>query len=94
MEKYFPAEKIVKTGNPVRNDILDISGKTRRSHELFSAWIRTKTLLAIGGSLGARTINESIHLGLDKIVRKDMQVIWQTEQILRRKIPATCRTTR
>jgi|SRR5688572_14861135 UDP-N-acetylglucosamine--N-acetylmuramyl-(pentapeptide) pyrophosphoryl-undecaprenol N-acetylglucosamine transferase len=78
MEKYFPAKKIVITGNPVRKDILNIESKRDQAlaHFVFSP--KVKTLLIIGGSLGARTINESILHGMEKILAANIQVIWQT----------------
>jgi UDP-N-acetylglucosamine--N-acetylmuramyl-(pentapeptide) pyrophosphoryl-undecaprenol N-acetylglucosamine transferase len=77
MEKYFPADKIVLTGNPVRKDILvDISHQEAFDH--FRMKPTFKTLLVIGGSLGARTINQSIAAGIDKFIENGIQVIWQT----------------
>jgi len=78
LENYFPAEKLVVTGNPVRKDILDISGKKEEAAKFFKLDPNKKTILVIGGSLGARTINESIDEGFDKIIRKNVQLIWQT----------------
>ncbi len=78
MDKYFPKEKIVFTGNPVRKDILSVDAKREQSlvHFGFDASIRT--LLIVGGSLGARTINESMLAGFDKLMDARIQVIWQT----------------
>lgn len=78
MEKFFPAEKITITGNPVRKDILDLEGKRKEAFSFFNLGENRKTLLIIGGSLGARTINESISLNLGKIAGENIQVIWQT----------------
>lgn len=78
MAKYFPKEKIVLTGNPVRKDILTINEKRDRAHVHFGFADHTKTLLVIGGSLGARTINESILDGMEKLIAAQIQVIWQT----------------
>jgi len=78
MEKYFPKEKIVFTGNPVRKDILTTELKREKALGHFGFDGNTKTLLIIGGSLGARTINESILAGMDKIVDANIQMIWQT----------------
>jgi UDP-N-acetylglucosamine--N-acetylmuramyl-(pentapeptide) pyrophosphoryl-undecaprenol N-acetylglucosamine transferase len=78
MEKFFPAEKITITGNPVRKDILDLEGKRKEALSFFNLREDQKTLLIIGGSLGARTINESIKLSLEKIAGENIQVIWQT----------------
>ncbi len=78
MEKYFPKEKIVLTGNPVRKDILSIDSKREKARTHFGFDLQTKTLLVIGGSLGARTINESILMGVEKLIDAGVQVIWQT----------------
>ncbi len=78
MEKYFPKEKIVLTGNPVRKDILVISDKRDKALMRFGFDARNKTLLIIGGSLGARTINESVLAGIEKLIDAQVQVIWQT----------------
>ncbi|MEO5975659.1 MAG: undecaprenyldiphospho-muramoylpentapeptide beta-N-acetylglucosaminyltransferase [Chryseolinea sp.] len=78
MDKYFPKDKIVLTGNPVRKDILTISSKRRRALDHFGFDGNVKTLLVVGGSLGARTINESVIKGMDKLVDSKIQVIWQT----------------
>ncbi|MFN8167108.1 MAG: undecaprenyldiphospho-muramoylpentapeptide beta-N-acetylglucosaminyltransferase [Bacteroidia bacterium] len=78
MEKYFPKEKIVLTGNPVRENMVDISGKREEAMKFFELRSDRKTVLVIGGSLGARTINESIGNGLKEFAGKDIQLIWQT----------------
>lgn len=78
MEKYFPKEKIIFTGNPVRQDILNLQGKHPRAMEFFGLSAEKKTLLVIGGSLGARTINQSMSAGIKEIVSAGYQVIWQT----------------
>jgi UDP-N-acetylmuramate--alanine ligase len=81
MERYFPASKMVLTGNPVRTDILDIKGKKEEALKFFNLEASKKTILVIGGSLGARTINESIDAGFDNIIGKDIQLIWQTGKL-------------
>ena len=78
MDKYFSAEKIIFTGNPVRKDILDLRGKREEAAKFFKLDPNKKTILVIGGSLGARTINESLDEGFDKIIYKNIQLIWQT----------------
>ena len=78
MEKYFPKEKIVVTGNPVRKDILDLESKREAALNQYGFNANENTLLILGGSLGARTINESILSGLDKLIDAKVQVIWQT----------------
>lgn len=78
MEKYFPEEKILLTGNPVRQDILNLDGKKERGLEYFGLSADKKIILVIGGSLGARTINESILKCLETFEKNDIQLIWQT----------------
>ncbi len=78
MEKYFPKEKILLTGNPIRQDILSLEGKRDRGLEAFGLSPDKKTILVIGGSLGARTINESIIKCLEAFDKKHIQLIWQT----------------
>ena len=78
MERFFPKHKIINTGNPVRKDILKLRDKSSESMAHFKLNPTKKTLLVVGGSLGARTINESIAFNLDELIRKDVQVIWQT----------------
>jgi UDP-N-acetylglucosamine--N-acetylmuramyl-(pentapeptide) pyrophosphoryl-undecaprenol N-acetylglucosamine transferase len=78
MEKYFPAEKIVMTGNPVRENMVDIAGKREEAMKFFELNPNKKTVLVIGGSLGARTINESIAAGLSELINRNIQLIWQT----------------
>jgi UDP-N-acetylglucosamine--N-acetylmuramyl-(pentapeptide) pyrophosphoryl-undecaprenol N-acetylglucosamine transferase len=78
MDKYFPKGKIVLTGNPVRKDIISTAEKSEKGRMHFGFEQNRKTLLVIGGSLGARTINESILNGIDKLIDAEIQVIWQT----------------
>ncbi len=81
MEKYFPKEKIVKTGNPVRENMVDIKGKRAEAISFFNLDENKKIVLVIGGSLGARTINKSIESGLKRLLEKNIQVIWQTGKL-------------
>ncbi len=76
MERFFPAEKIILTGNPVRQNLEGSNREEALKHFGLSA--DKKTLLIIGGSLGARTINESIIAALPQLAESDIQVIWQT----------------
>lgn len=78
MEKYFPKEKLIVTGNPVRQDILSLEGKRNEAMKFFGLNPEKKTLLVVGGSLGARTINESMTGCLDTLLKNNIQVIWQT----------------
>lgn len=78
MEKFFPADKLIVTGNPVRQDILDVTEKRREALLHFGLTSEKKTILVIGGSLGARTINKSIAAGLEQVAAAGYQLIWQT----------------
>lgn len=78
MEKYFPADKIVKTGNPVRTDIIENDINSSDAKKSFGLKEDQLTVLVIGGSLGARTINESIAGLLPKLKEKGVQLLWQT----------------
>lgn len=78
MEQFFPKEKIIFTGNPVRQDIVDLSNKREKGLEQFGLLADKKVVLVIGGSLGARTINESVEAGLENIVNNNIQLLWQT----------------
>jgi UDP-N-acetylglucosamine--N-acetylmuramyl-(pentapeptide) pyrophosphoryl-undecaprenol N-acetylglucosamine transferase len=78
MEKFFPAERIIFTGNPVRQDIIIEEAKILEGTSFFNLNKNKKTILVIGGSLGARTINESIERSIEKLANLGVQVIWQT----------------
>ncbi len=78
MEKWFPKGKIVLTGNPVRKNLLSFNGKRMEAAAFFGLDPAKPTLLAIGGSLGAFTINESIESGIQQLVDAGYQLIWQT----------------
>jgi len=78
MEKFFPAEKIRITGNPIRKEAVDIENKRFAAAELLSLSPHKKTILLTGGSLGSWTLNKSMYSGLDKILAADVQLIWQT----------------
>jgi UDP-N-acetylglucosamine--N-acetylmuramyl-(pentapeptide) pyrophosphoryl-undecaprenol N-acetylglucosamine transferase len=78
MEKFFPHDRIIKTGNPIRKESVNIDGKHIQALELYKLSSFKKTILVTGGSLGARTLNNSILAGIDKLTAADVQVIWQT----------------
>ncbi len=78
MEKYFPKEKILLTGNPVRQDMVNLIGKRERGLEEFGLKGDKPIVLVVGGSLGARSINESIHGGLQQLADAGIQLLWQT----------------
>jgi len=77
LERFFPKDKIIKTGNPVRQDLLNIESKTLQSKDFFNLKYGKYTLLVLGGSLGARRINELIEKKLDFLNTQNVQVIWQ-----------------
>lgn len=78
MEKFFPAEKIMVTGNPVRNAISDRAVTKSEALRFFDLQAGSKTVLVVGGSLGAKSVNEAVDAGLDKIADAGLQLIWQT----------------
>lgn len=78
MEQFFPKEKIILTGNPVRQDIKDIDQKRSEGQKFFNLDPNRKTLLVVGGSLGAKGINEAIASGLQVLAENNIQLIWQT----------------
>lgn len=78
MERFFPAASIVKTGNPVRKDLTERSKDKIEAAASFGLNPDRPTLLVIGGSLGARTLNESLEAGLQRLTEAGIQVIWQT----------------
>lgn len=78
MEKFFPKDKILITGNPVRQDIQGIKDKKAEAQSFFKLSPNKKVILAIGGSLGARTINEALGANLSKLVDHNIQLLWQT----------------
>lgn len=77
LERFFPKEKIVFTGNPVRQDILDIDSKRSEALSYFNLDDNKKTLLVIGGSLGARRINQLMAKEIDFLLANNLQIIWQ-----------------
>jgi UDP-N-acetylglucosamine--N-acetylmuramyl-(pentapeptide) pyrophosphoryl-undecaprenol N-acetylglucosamine transferase len=81
MERYFPAEKIIITGNPVRQDLVNLATKKQEAYEYFGLVPEKKTMLILGGSLGARTINNSLLGKLEKLAGSGVQIIWQTGSI-------------
>lgn len=78
MERFFPAEKIILTGNPVRQTLFDTTITQEEAIKSFGLDPAKKTILLVGGSLGARTINESVLQHLDQVKGIDVQFIWQT----------------
>jgi UDP-N-acetylglucosamine--N-acetylmuramyl-(pentapeptide) pyrophosphoryl-undecaprenol N-acetylglucosamine transferase len=77
LERFFPSDKIIKTGNPVRQGLLDIDSKTVEGKDFFNLKHGKNTLLVIGGSLGSRRINQLIEKKLDFFDTQNVQIIWQ-----------------
>lgn len=78
MEQFFPAVKILKTGNPVRREAVDVLNKHFAGSELLKLDPLKKTILVTGGSLGAATLNKSIEKHIQEIIDADVQLLWQT----------------
>ena len=78
MERFFPKDKIMMTGNPVRQSLLDTKITREEALQSFGLQADKRTVLLVGGSLGARTINESVLQHLDEIRHSGVQFIWQT----------------
>ncbi|CAG5008733.1 UDP-N-acetylglucosamine--N-acetylmuramyl-(pentapeptide) pyrophosphoryl-undecaprenol N-acetylglucosamine transferase [Dyadobacter sp. CECT 9275] len=78
MEVFFPHEKIKLLGNPVRSDILEVESKRDKALLHFGFKSTGKTLFVMGGSLGARSVNESVLKGLKRLAEGGYQVLWQT----------------
>lgn len=101
MERFFPARKILVTGNPVRQNILNCQLTPQEARERLGLEPGRKTVLVVGGSLGARTINRSIENGIDRIAASGIQMIWQTgkfydeeaKAVMADKKPANIRQT-
>lgn len=77
LERFFPKEKIVLTGNPVRQDLINLKEKKKQAHDHFNLDPEKKTVLVLGGSLGARRINQLIAKELVNFSARNVQVIWQ-----------------
>jgi len=78
MEKYFPKERIILNGNPVRQDIQNIESKRSEAFDYFNLEKDKAVILCLGGSLGAKTINQSIAANFDRIKSGNVQFIWQS----------------
>jgi UDP-N-acetylglucosamine--N-acetylmuramyl-(pentapeptide) pyrophosphoryl-undecaprenol N-acetylglucosamine transferase len=77
LERFFPKEKMILTGNPVRQDLIDIESKREEAIQYFNLDSNKKTLLVLGGSLGARRVNQLIEKELPNMLSQNVQVIWQ-----------------
>lgn len=78
MERFFDKGKMVKTGNPVRQNIIAPDIDRQAAYDYFRLERDKKTILVVGGSLGAKTINDSIARHIDKLLQTDCQIVWQT----------------
>ncbi len=86
MERFFPKDKIIMTGNPVRQNVLDSAMTKEDARKSFGLEPDKKTILIVGGSLGARTMNESVQRHLDLVKDSGVQFIWQTGKYYNAKI--------
>lgn len=86
MDRFFPKEKIVLTGNPVRQNLLKKVEDKREAYSFFGLDPARKTILVVGGSLGARTINDSIIESVDLFVGSDVQLLWQSGKIYHQEL--------
>lgn len=77
LERFFPKNKMILTGNPVRQDLIDIQSKRAEAIQFFNLDSNKKTLLVLGGSLGARRVNQLIEKELKNLLSQNVQVIWQ-----------------
>lgn len=95
MEKYFPGDKLVITGNPVRETILLKKESKPNAYRFFNLDPEKKTLLIMGGSLGARSINEFVLAGHERLAKSDCQVVWQTGGLyfeeMKKRLPSKAR---
>ena len=78
MERFFPNEKLKLTGNPVRKDLLDLAGKREQGIEVFGLDPNRKTVFVLGGSLGARTLNQAMLKHMVDLEKEGYQVLWQS----------------
>jgi UDP-N-acetylglucosamine--N-acetylmuramyl-(pentapeptide) pyrophosphoryl-undecaprenol N-acetylglucosamine transferase len=81
LERFFPKEKMILTGNPVRQDLIDVDSKRAAAMEYFNLDATKKTLVILGGSLGARRVNQLIEKELGNIQSQNVQIIWQCGQL-------------
>lgn len=81
LEQYFPKEKLIKTGNPVRQDLLEIDKKKKEAIAHFNLDPGKMTIAVLGGSLGARAINKALEKHIQAILKNDVQVIWQSGKL-------------
>lgn len=92
LDKFFPIDKIVLTGNPVRSEVVQIEGKRTEAQDFFGLSAEKSTILVVGGSLGARTLNESVLAGIEDIRKANVQVLWQCGKASFAKMEETLKT--
>lgn len=85
MDKFFPKEKIVLTGNPVRSSFFDEMTGKEEALRFFDLKADRKTVLVVGGSLGARSINEAVDKDLELLLNAELQLMWQTGKLYKEK---------
>jgi UDP-N-acetylglucosamine--N-acetylmuramyl-(pentapeptide) pyrophosphoryl-undecaprenol N-acetylglucosamine transferase len=90
LEKFFPKDKITLTGNPIRKEMVDIESKKEAALAYYGLESAKKTVLIIGGSLGARTLNNALLKDLHLLQEKGIQVIWQTGKFYFDHITTAC----
>ncbi len=88
MEKWFEESKTVFTGNPIRKEISELKDSREEALSYFDLDSNKQTILAVGGSLGAKTINDSLYQGVDFFVDNDIELIWQTGRLYYEKAKA------
>lgn len=93
LERFFPKEKIILTGNPTRKDIIETAGKEAEGYKFYGFDSTKKTILIIGGSLGARTLNESVIHRLEELKASGAQVLWQCGKLYHEKLSAELKNT-
>ena len=81
LERFFPKDKLIKTGNPVRQDLLDISLKRDEALRHYHLDKNRKTIVVLGGSLGARAINQAMEQNIETILKSNVQIIWQSGKL-------------
>ncbi|MDG1147863.1 MAG: undecaprenyldiphospho-muramoylpentapeptide beta-N-acetylglucosaminyltransferase [Crocinitomicaceae bacterium] len=93
LDRFFPKEKIVMTGNPTRKDMVDTTGKESEGYRFYDFDATKKTILIVGGSLGARTLNESVINKLEELKASGAQVLWQCGKLYHEKLRAELENT-
>lgn len=93
MDRYFPEQKIVLTGNPVRKEMVELKSDQEAARKEFGLVEGRKVCLVVGGSLGARTINYSFMMGLEKLGQSNMQVLWQCGKFYQEEVEEKVRSS-